>query len=571
VSELEEGGGGMRSGRPVPGVFPPPEAARPTLVGERWAVSAGHPLVAQVAADVFGAGGNAVDAGVAAGLAANVVQVDMCSLGGIAPLLVRPAGSDAVWSVSGVGTWGHEVSVAAFRARFGDDMPLGGPVAVVPGAPDAWISALERWGTWSFAEAAAPAIALARDGWALDRRTAANLAILGTGFAAWPSSRAVLWPAGRAPRTGERLQQPALAALLERLAAAGSFAGARSAFYEGEVAEAIVAGVRADRGWLTREDLAAFRAEVAPAVSRGYRGWTVHTTGPWSQGPALLQALAILESDDLAALGHSSADHLHLLAEAMKLAFADRERFYGDPRHVDVALAHLLSDAHAAELRARIDPARAVGVALEAPAGAPRRTDTTYLCTVDAAGGAFSATPSDTADGGPILPGLGILVSPRGVQSRALAGHPNAIAPGKRPRVTPAPALALGPEGRVCVFGCPGGDVILQAMLQAFSNVVDFGMEPQPAVEAPRAVSLAFPTSFFPFVSAPGRLSVESGVPERVRAELAGRGHDVEAWPPWEFDAGGVGLIADVAAPAGGRRVLGAAADPRRSGYALAR
>lgn len=566
----------MRSGRPTPGVFEPPEAARPTLVGERWAVSAGHPLVAQVAADAFAQGGNAVDAGVAAGLAANVVQVDMCSFGGVAPLLIRPSGSETVWSVSGVGPWGREATVDAFRARYGEDMPLGGAVAVVPGAPDAWITALERFGTWSFAAAAAPAIALAREGWPLDRRTASALAIMGRGFAAWPSTVQVLWPQGRAPRVGDRLAQPALAALLERLARADADGpdAVRRAFYTGEVAEILVAAVRADGGWLTQEDLAGFRVEVAPAACRRYRRWSVHTSGAWSQGPALLQALAILEQDDLAALEHNSADHLHLFAEAMKLALRDRERYYGDPRHVEVGLDRLLSDEHAAELRRHISPDRVAPDPFATTGDPPRRMDTTHLCTVDGQGTAFAATPSDTADGGPIVPELGILVSPRGVQSRAQSGHPNAIAPGKRPRLTPTPAMALQKEGvdaRVCTLVCPGGDVILQAMLQVFSNLVDFGMEPQPAVEAPRVASLAVAGSFFPFVSVPNRLAVESSVSEAVRAELVRRGHDVETWPPWEFDAGAVGLILDLAAPAAGRRVLGAAADPRRTGYALAR
>jgi gamma-glutamyltranspeptidase/glutathione hydrolase len=195
-----------------------------------------------------------------------------------------------------------------------------------------------------------------------------------------------------------------------------------------------------------------------------------------------------------------------------------------------------------------------------------RRSDTTYLCVVDADGNAFSATPSDTLDDGPIVPGLGIVISPRGHQSRLDPEHPSVLAPGKRPRLTPAPALALADDGRVWAFGSPGGDVILQAMLQAFLNVVEFGLTPQQAVEAPRVASYSFPNSFYPHGEPEGRLNVEARIAEDVRRELAARGHDVVVWPELEFDAGSVAMALDL-----GPGVLAGAADPRRSAYALAR
>lgn len=582
-------GGGMRSedGNPTPAVFPPPESLRPTLMGDRYMVSAGHPLVAQAAAMVFERGGNAIDAGVAGGMVANVVQADMCNFGGVAPILVRQAGSDRVWSISGLGTWGRDASVEAFRARYGDEMPLGGAVALVPAAPDAWITALERFGTWSFAAAAAaaPAIAYATDGFIVDQRTAQALEIFGRGFSHWPSSRAVYWPAGRPPRAGERLRQPALATLLGRLAGAevgGDRAAAldavRQEFYQSDIAARLVEFVRRDGGWLTVQDLADYRSDVAPAVSRGYAGYEVFTTDTWTQGPALLQALAILEGMDLAALGHNSAAYLHRVTEAIKLSFSDRERYYGDPRVVDVDLPRLLSDEHAAELRARIAPEATLPnlPTLDASAGhRPARRDTTYLCAIDAEGNAFSATPSDTIDGGPIVPDLGIIVSPRGVQSRAWPGHPAALAAGKRPRLTPAPALALrhNPAGddMVMAFGSPGGDVILQAMLQTFLNVAHFGMTPQQAVEAPRVISFSFPGSFYPFVEVQGRLTVEDRIDPAVRATLASYGHQIVTWPSYEFDAGAVSLVLDLLPPSAEGRVLAAAADPRRSCYAVGR
>jgi gamma-glutamyltranspeptidase/glutathione hydrolase len=569
----------MRSEGPTPGVFPPPESLRPTLVGSHYMVSAGHPLAALAAALILERGGNAIDAGVAGGLASNVVLVDMCNFGGVAPILVRAAGSADVWSVSGLGTWGADVSLEAFRERHGDDMPLGGPVAVVPAAPDAWLTALARWGTWSFADVVEPAIELAEQGFVLDRRSAFALGLFG---GHWKSTRAVYWPEGRPPQVGDRLRQPQLAELLRSLAAAelgrsraAALESVRRAFYEGEVAERIVQFNRSGGGWLTIDDLAGFRCEVSSAVSREYSGWRVHTTDTWSQGPALLQALAILEGFDLEGLGHNSAAYLHVVAEAIKLAFCDRERWYGDPRFVDVDLEHLLSDEYAAELRGRISREVALPNLPTMPGRRARRYDTTYLCVVDAAGSAFSATPSDTLDGGPIVPGLGIVISPRGVQSRLDPAHPSALAPGKRPRLTPAPALALrsgsGEDAMVWTFGCPGGDVILQAMLQVFLNLVHFGMTPQEAVEAPRVASFSFPDSFYPHVEVDRRLSVEARIPETTRADLAARGHDIHVWPEWEFDAGAVSLALDLEPPGELGRILAAGADPRRSTYAIGR
>lgn len=563
---------------PGPKIFPPPESLRPTIVGRRYVVSAGHHLAAEAASRILWRGGNAIDAGVAGGLVLNVVMPDMCNFGGVAPIVVRAGGSDEVWSVAGVGTWGREATLEAFRRRFGDTLPQGLGNAVVPAAPAAWITALERWGTCSFADVAESAIELADAGFALDVRAAYAIGAFGR---EWETTREVFLPGGRAPQVGHVLRQPALAALLRRLAdaevggdRADALVSARREFYEGEIAEAIVAFARNGGGWLTREDLSGFTADVAPAASRPYRGWLVHTTGPWSQGPAMLQALAILEGFDLEAAGHNSADYLHLFVEAIKLAFSDRERYYGDPKFVDVPLERLLSDAHAAELRDRLDPGHALGNLPTLQAPLARKHDTTYLCVIDGEGNAFSATPSDTLDGGPLMPDLGIIVSPRGLQSRLDPAHPSVLAPGKRPRLTPSPALALrageGQDPRLWAFGCPGGDVILQAMLQSFLNVVHFGMTPQQAVESPRVAAFSFPGSFYPHVELDRLVNVEARIDEAVRRDLAARGHDVALWPEWEFDAGGVSMCLDLRPPAADGRVLAAAADPRRSTYAIA-
>ena len=582
MTDAPEQTGGMRSvSSPTPAVYPPPEAMRPTLIGEHYMISAGHPLVAHAMAGVLEAGGTAIDAGVAGGFASNVIQPDMCNLGGIAPIVLRRAGEGRAWAIDGMGAWGQAATLEAYRARYGDDMPLGSAVGVVPGAPDAWLTALEQFGTWPLERVLERAIAHARDGWRLDRRTAVALGILGRSFGQWESSRSIYWPEGRAPHTGERLRQPALARTLQRLSDAAAVSGreagiraARELFYRGDIARRIAAFVQADGGWLTEADIAAHSATPAPAMTGSYRGWQVATPGPVTQGPVMLQALGILERLEVSAMPDGGADALHSMAEALKLAFAERTAHACDPAFMDMAPEALLDPARLDGLAARIRPdALADPVAAGAPAEDARpRSDTTYFCVVDAAGNAFSAMPSDTLDGAPIIPELGFFCSPRGVQSSPDPASINRIAPGKRPRITPAPALALGPGTdagpRVLAFGCPGGDVIVQAMLQAFLNVVDRGLSLQQAVEAPRVAGFDFPGSFFPNPRFPARLDVEARIAPEIRADLAGRGHDIHLWPEWEFDAGGVAMAGDAAAPTAAGRVLAAGADPRRTHYA---
>ena len=565
--------------------LPPSESSRPTLVGDHWMAVTGHPLTALVAGQVLEAGGNAIDAGVAAGLATNVVQVDMCNLAGIAPILVRPAGSSEVMSVAGVGRWSSTATVDGYLERHGAEMPPGCAASIVPGALAAWISALERFGTWSFADVATPAIELATEGFVLDATVATVLGLAARVYGQWPSSAEIYCPEGRPARVGDRLVQRDLGRLLTRLAGAETGPGAgsdrsarlaavRAAFYQGEVAEAIAGFVTAEGGFLTTDDLAGFRAEVAPAPARrfpGLGGLTVHVTPPeWSQGPALLQALAVLSRFDLEALGHNSAAYLHLLVETVKLAFSDRERFYGDGAPVD--LDTLLSDGHAAELAAMIRPDAVLPDLFTLRSAADGIPSTTHLAVVDTEGNAFSSAPSDTLAMAPIVPGLGVMVSGRGVQSRTDPSHPAALGPRRRPRVTPSPAIVLDEEGRVWPISCPGGDVILQAMLQSFLNVAVFGMTEQQAVEAPRAVSLGFPNSFHPHQHPEGMVTVESRVPDAVMEGLAALGHDVRRWPPYEFEAGSVGMIRQrPPSEPGGRATLRAGADPRRAAYALGR
>jgi gamma-glutamyltranspeptidase/glutathione hydrolase len=552
----------------------------------------GHPLTVQVAARVLDAGGNAIDAGVAAALATNVVQVDMCNLGGIAPILVRPAGTQDVLSVAGIGRWSSTATLEAYVGRHGSEMPPGCAASVVPGALAGWLSALESFGTWSFAEVAAPAIELATEGFVLDATVATGLDMFAWVYEQWPSSAAIYCPGGRRAQAGDRLVQADLGHLLIQLAEAeanplstspGSssedvrgarFDAVRRAFYEGRVAETMVDFVTAEGGFLTLEDLADFRAEVAPAPGRSFSSLghlAIHTTpAEWSQGPALLQTLAILQHFDLGSLEHNSTRYLHHVIEALKLAFSDRERYYGEAGTSD--LASLLSDEHGAELAALIRPDQSLPDLFTLRHQADQAYSTTQVTVVDSLGNAFASAPSDPLAQSPIVPGLGVLVSARGVQSRTDPHHPACLGPGRRPRVTPSPVIALDEDGLVWPITCPGGDMIVQAMLQSLLNVAIFGMTEQQAVEAPRAISMAFPNSFHPHGHPEGMVAVENRISEATLEELASLGHDVRQWPPFEFEAGSVGMIRESpASQTGGHNRLWAGADPRRSAYALGR
>ena len=560
--------GGMGGGL-VPGTYPPPATSRPQLVGEKFAVVAGHPLVSMVAMSIFEAGGNAVDAGVAAGIASNVIQVDMANFGGIAPILLREAGSDRCVSIAGVGRWSESVSLDALVTRHGGHLPLGGAPCIVPGAPAGWLSALSRAGTMSFAEVAEPALAYARSGFLLDQGLALSLEICSRGFDQWPSSVEVYRPGNRALQVGDRLVQPALANTLERLMEAekrsrGSreqrIRAAHDEFYSGDIAQIISSAVEENGGFLTVDDFARFEAEAASAPSLLVDGWRVHATPSWSQGPVALQILGIMMR---------TPGTWHHLIEATTRAFCDREDFLAAPDAMDKDIQELLADDYLDFLAHEITDEAAPGRTSATGIPGAALGSTTSIVTMDASGCTFAASPSDTLDGGPIIPELGILCSPRGVQSRLSSSHPNRVRPGGRPVVTPAPIIATqGDES--WALACPGGDVIVQAVAQVMWRVMTTGASLQEAVEAPRFASFSGPSAFHPHPSADRLVYAEGRIAEREREALRAQGHHVEVWPDFEFDAGSVQTIRS-APNTQGERVLTAGADPRRLAYGLAR
>lgn len=562
---------------------------RPTLYGTRHAVSAGHYLATMAGFSVLEAGGNAVDAGCAAGMALGVLQPDLVNVAGVAPIVIRMA-DGTVETIAGLGHWPRALPPNLFMEQHGGEIPTGVLRTVVPAAPDAWITALERHGTMSFPDIAQYAIRFARDGFAMNELLAFSIGSKEADYRRWPQNAAVFLPGGAVPKIGDNFKQTDLAATLQYMsdqaqAAGGREAGLRAAhdaFYRGDIARQIVAHQKHEGGYLSMADLAEFRSRIEPAVRRNWRGHEVITCGPWCQGPALIQALLLVEKVGIAGMAHNSADYLHVLTECLKLALADREYHFGDPQFIDVPIDDLLSPGTIARRAAQVRHDRAHpgmpdrldeepdGAALGFPRSAAAMpqmdADTSYACAVDRWGNAFSATPSDGSSNGPIVPGLGIIPSGRGTQSRPDPAHPSGVAPGKRPRLTPNPAMVVTKDGGVMPFGTPGGDVQIQAMLQVLLNTLHFGMELQAAIEAPRVASYSFPSSFAPFEYFPGRLAVESRIPQETRDALAARGHEVKDWPEWTWLAGSIEAVKTD--PATG--LIAAGADPRRPAYAAA-
>ncbi len=557
------------------------------VIGTRWAIAAGHPLAAEAGARMLAAGGNAIDAGVAAGMCLGVVHPDMVSVAGVAPILVHRARTGETMQVSGVGPYPRKSTVQYFKERHGGQIPPGLGRTVVPAAPDAWCTALERWGTMTFAQVAAPATEHAERGFAVSGFSAYQMANNAEKYKRWPSSIALYLKDGRAYRMGEVLVQRELAETLRRMARAEAKAGGREAgiraardeFYKGETARRIAEFHAKEDGPLSYDDLAGFSVEVAQALTTTFGRYQVASCGFWCQGPSLLQMLNLLDGVDLAGLGHNSPAYLHRIVESIKLAFADRDAFYGDPNFVNVPAERLLSKAYAAERRRLITdraipempPAGDLGTRAPAPrrvaevAGGSDALDTSYVAVIDAEGNAFSATPSDPNVDSPAVPGVGCVVSPRGSQGWLDEAHASVVAPGKRPRLTPAPAMAFADGRAFMPFGTPGGDVQQQAMLQVFLNAVVFGMPIQTAIEAPRVASRSFPDSFWPHAYSPGKLEVEGRIAKETTDALRERGHAVSSWPDWEWRAGAVCAV--VAGPEGTRW---GGADPRRGALSIA-
>ena len=569
---------------------------RPTIAGSHYAASCGHYLATAAAMRVLDAGGNAVDAGVTAAISLTVLQPDVVSFAGVLPTLIFMKSENRVVSLEGLGYWPAGTDIARLKTEGGDSVPEGILRQIVPAAPATHVEALRRFGTISYEQAATPAMQLARDGYCMYPILRDSIELHATGIDRYAENKSIFRPGGHTPAVGSRFKQENLSRTIGRMIEAERQAsGDRKAklravhdcFYKGSIAEEIAAFHKKHRGFLTREDLAGFEVPVEKSISTTYNGIEIHACDVWCQGVVLLQTLKALEGIDLHSLGHNTPKYLHVLAQALDLAFADREAYVGDPKFMKVPTELMLSAEYAAMQRARIDLERALGRMPDPGeiASVPRPSlaslmpgngkatgqvqpapDTIYSCVADSHGNVWSATPSDTMYDTPMIDGLGINISTRGMQSRFLATHPCSVAPGKRPRLTPSPALALKDGSFHMAWGSPGGDIQVQSMLQVFLNANVFGLQMQQAIEAPRVGTFNFPNSFSPHAYYPGRLCVENRFPEATVAALEGMGYDIEMWPEKSWSMGSVCAILRDA----NTGMLHAGADPRREAYAMA-
>ncbi len=487
-------------------------------------VSAGHPLAADIAWDVLERGGNMVDAGVAAVLALTVLHSEQVQLGGILPILVRPSGSENVMAVEGVGRWPRATDRDVFQREHRGRMPRGILRTVTPALPDACLSALEAFGTMPFADLAKPAQKLAAEGFAAHDDLVSATVTFERHYRANPENAAIWLPHDRPVLPGEVFRQPKLAKTFRRFIDAGLEGGdeaVRQLFYKGELAAEMIAHIAAEGGLLSADDLAEYRSPIKPATSGQVFGAVVHTCGPWSQGPCLTQILQIAEA--LGVSGEPTAEWWHLMLEAMKLGFSDRDRYYGDPDFVDVPMDRLLSAPHSQTLAASVTPIAPMPMHMEISGEAS--LDTSVVVVADRKGGVFVATPSDMSHDAPAVPGLGFVMSTRGGQSQVSPEHPASLEPGKRPRASASPFIVTTDDGRLIAGGGPGADLAIQSGAAVLTQHLSGGLDLAEAIAAPRVFTLEPPGSSAPHLTFPGKVRVEPDVPDAILDGLVARGH----------------------------------------------
>ena len=597
---------------------PAGSALRPMVAGPSGGVSTGHPLTTAAAFGILLKGGNAFDAGVASLIAGGVLEQDLYSLGGEALVLVYPKKEGKVTSIVGQGWAPKAVDVDWYVSRNKDLSGEGLNPAVIPGALHAALTVLEKWGTMTFAEVAAPGIAYAENGFPMRNSTARSIRGQRKFFESWPGNRAYwLKPDGSEYKPGETIKLPTLARTLKRMVEAeraakgrGRAAGivaARDRFYKGDIAKEMVAFLEKHGAPFDLSDFAEYYARIEEPAKTTYRGYTVYKHGFSSQGPVLLQTLNILENFDLRKMGYASADYLHTITEAMKLAYADRDTYYADTAFVQVPAEGLLSKAYAKERAALIDPRHAstkfvAGDPLKYDSKVKQWTfwkanienatteresgdgplaqsitdsfgigrDTTHMAVIDRDGNIFDVTPSGGwVPGAVILGDTGIGMSVRGEQFWLDKDRANQIRPRARPRYTLTPSMVFKGDVPMMAIGTPGGDNQDQTILQALLSIVDFWDAWYPnlhaAIERPRVQTAHFYGSFWPHDAGFNQLNVEAAVPDEIYNELKARGHNVRRLRQFGMSGCATAVLID---PASGNRIAGA--DPRRDCYAIA-
>ena len=564
-----------------------PFTTRPEIHGTFGAVATTHWIASAVGMSVLERGGNAFDAAAAAGFVLQIIEPHLVGPGGDVPIILKKHDAPAPVVICGQGPYPAAATLERFRALGLKQVPGTGLLpSVVPGSFDAWMVLLRDYGTWRIADILEPAIGYAENGFPILPRVASSILAAREFFIKeWPSSAAVWLPNGDVPRPKQLFRTPAVAATYRRIVKEAESAGgdrerqierARDSYYRGFVAEAIDRFYRTQEltdstgrrhgGLLTGDDLARYEARIEPTVSRDYHGVTVHKTGPWGQGPAFLQALGLLEGFDLGAMDPAGERFVHTLVECLKLGYADREVFYGDPDFVDVPLATLLSDDYASTRRALISdqastemrpgdlPGAAdrmarvmamagsetpIGIGMGEPTFAQLPVewgDTVHIDVVDRFGNMLAATPSGGwLQSSPAIPELGFAISTRGQMCWLEEGHPSTLRPGARPRTTLTPTLVTRDGEAYLAIGTPGGDQQDQWTLAVLMRHLHHGLDLQAAIDMPLFTSRHFPQSFYPRTAEPNRLLVEERFGAKTIDALRARGHDVVVEGPWSL------------------------------------
>jgi gamma-glutamyltranspeptidase / glutathione hydrolase len=570
---------------------------RPIVRGQHFAIASMKAEATRAAERILEKGGNAFDAIVAGQAVLGIVDGAMNGIGSDATLLVYDAKTKKVYSINAEGTAPKLATIEWYKEHNGGELPVNDSLlsGTVPGCVDAWYILLDRWGTMTFGEVLKEAIDLAENGFPVGDSLARALAAAQK-IRKYPTSARVYLPNGQAPKAGEIFRNPDLAHTLKRLVEAEAqnrskgrheaLKAARDRFYKGDIAREMAKFSEENGGLFRYEDFANYTAKIEEPVSVDYRGFQIYKNASASQGPAELFALRILEGYDLKSMGHNSADYIHTSVEAIKLAMADREKYLGDTDFIKIPYAGLLSQEYAAERRALIDKNTASlafrpgtaekftsnarplyrPVTFTTEGNASHDGDTSYIAVVDSSRNLISFTPSlHSAFGtGVVMGNLGFIFNCRGDYYTLNPGEANALAPGKRPRSTLQGTLVMKDGQPHMVLGTPGADQQVLLTMQTLLNMIEFGMNVQQAIEAPKWLTRAFPASPFPHTMYPGDLSVESRVPESVRKELLARGHKLRVTGPWS-DGSLAAIVIDLKTG-----VLNAGTDPRTEASAWA-
>jgi gamma-glutamyltranspeptidase / glutathione hydrolase len=572
-----------------------PRTMRPVIRGRQAAVSSMRAEATEVASRILQKGGNAFDAVVGGQAALAVTDFALNGIGSDAVALVYDARAKKVLSINAEPRAPKLATIEWYEKNSGGKIPVSDGLLSggLPGVVDAWYILLDRWGTMSFEQVLQPAIDLAENGFPLSEARARMIASTQK-ILKYPSTTKIYKPNGEAPKAGEIFKNPDLARTLKKLVEAEktnkakgrheALKAARDRFYKGDIAREMAAFSETNGGLFRYEDFAEYAAKVETPVSTDYRGYQVYKNPSASQGPTELIALNLLEGYDLKALGHNSVDFISTNVEVMKLAMADREKFLGDMDFIKIPYDGLLSKDYARERRKLIDPAKA---SLELRPGSPEKLvagaaeypwhvvldgdadfngDTSYIGIVDKDRNMVSFEPSlhSVFGTGVVMGNTGIIFNCRGDYYSLVRGEANALEPGKRPRSTLQSTLVMKDGQPFMITGSPGGDDQVMITLQTLVNVIDFGMNVQQAIEAPRWSTHSFPSSPFPHTMDPGAMAVEERIPEATQKELIARGHKLQVAPPWSL-ASSAAIIID--AKTG---VLSAGADPRVEAYAWA-